>query len=227
MDFLKPIILFHKISDNYYRSVDAVLQLLLRHTITCSSYNPCKLKPINDIVLWDLIQNNDSATAFAELFDRYWEQLYNIVYWRVCDEQVSKDIVQDIFITIWVKRAFIHIEHSLEAYLKVAARNKVLNYFKSEAARNKHSNVAANFVTPQVHTPVEIIAAKDLSASFEAEVAHLPAKMREIFILNKEQGLTIEAIAYRLSLSRQTVKNQLTSASKKVRAGIAAQHINS
>jgi RNA polymerase sigma-70 factor (family 1) len=220
--------LSHKISDNYYWSGRSlVTDIILGILPGVNHSNLYKLKSINDIVLWDLIQNKDSAKAFAQLYDRYWEQLYNIVYWRVCDEQVSKDIIQDVFITIWVKRTFIHIEHSLEAYLKVATRNKVLNYFKSEAARIKHSNVAAGFAAPQVQTPVEIIAAKDLSASFKAEVAHLPAKMREIFILNKEHGLTIEAIAYRLSLSRQTVKNQLTSASKKVRAGIAAQHINS
>jgi RNA polymerase sigma-70 factor (ECF subfamily) len=173
------------------------------------------LKTITDITLWELARNGN-VKAFGELYDRYWQQLYTTVYWRICDEDITKDIVQDIFVTIWEKRASIHIESSLQGYLKVTARHKVLNYFKSEETRTKHQlNAAA--LQPDMVDSTEILAAKELASTYQKEIDLLPIKMREVFLLSREDNMTIEEISTHLSLSPQTVKNQLTSALKKIR----------
>jgi RNA polymerase sigma-70 factor (family 1) len=173
------------------------------------------LKTITDITLWELARNGN-VKAFGELYDRYWQQLYTTVYWRICDEDITKDIVQDIFVTIWEKRMSIHIESSLQGYLKVTARHKVLNYFKSEETRTKHQ-VNAAALQPDTVDSTEILAAKELASTYQKEIELLPLKMREVFLLSREDNMTIEEISTHLSLSPQTVKNQLTSALKKIR----------
>jgi RNA polymerase sigma-70 factor (family 1) len=166
--------------------------------------------------LWGLIQA-DNANAFEQLYELYWDALYNTVYWRVCDEDIAKDIVQDLFITLWEKRKSILIHETLEGYLKVMARNKVLNHFKAAATRQKHSQSAGHLIT-EVNSTEDLLIAKEVNRYYQAAIRRLPEKMREIYLLNKEKGLSIDEIADQLSLSAQTVKNQLTSAAKKIRA---------
>jgi RNA polymerase sigma-70 factor (family 1) len=184
-------------------------------------HNLFKLETITDITLWELAREGN-AKAFEELYDRYWHELYTTVYWRVCDEDIAKDIVQDIFITIWHKRDAIHIESSLQGYLKVAAKHKVLNYFKSEGIRVKHQSNAATLQADVTDTTTEILAAKELSVIYQKEIDLLPLKMREVFLLSREDNMSIEQIATNLALSPQTVKNQLTSALKKIRLRLEA-----
>lgn len=166
--------------------------------------------------LWRLIQADDTS-AFEQLYERYWNVLYNTVYWRVCDEDIAKDIVQDLFITLWEKRKSIIINETLEGYLKVMARNKVLNHFKAAAIRQKHSQSAGHLIT-EINNTEDLVIANNINKYYHAAIGRLPEKMREIYILNKEKGLSIDEIADQLSLSVQTVKNQLTSAAKKIRA---------
>ena len=57
----------------------------------------------SDSRLLDLIRKNDQQ-AFEVIFERYWAQLFDFVYARVRSVDSSRVIVQDIFITLWLKR---------------------------------------------------------------------------------------------------------------------------
>lgn len=65
--------------------------------------------------LWNKVSKGD-RNAFAKCFDQYWESLYHAAFWRVCDEELAKDLVQEVFITLWDKRADIVITDNLPGY---------------------------------------------------------------------------------------------------------------
>ena len=72
-----------------------------------------------------LIKNGD-ATAFKELYNRYKESIFLMVYRRVQDEEESKDIVQEIFLKLWLGREHLVELDNLDYYLFGTARNRVI-----------------------------------------------------------------------------------------------------
>ncbi len=177
------------------------------------------MNALSDIELWLLVKQED-ATAFETLYNRYWEQSYKTCYWHLLDQESAKDIVQELFVDLWVKREQINITETLEGYIKVALRNRVFNHIRSLNTKKKHNHNAA------VQAPVagsevqERYSEKELRQLYLAEIGKLPDKMKDVFTLNKEEGYSISEVAQKLSLSEQTVKNQLSNALKRIRSGL-------
>ncbi len=172
-----------------------------------------------DIELWQLVRMGN-LQAYGEIYERYWETLYESAYWRLYDKSAAKDIVQEVFIFCWQKREEIQITQSVEAYLRVAVRFKVLNHLKSEQAREKYRLLAGRELPEITHSTEESIAGADLQATYHRELQRLPEKMRQLFIDSRDHGLSIREIAEKHALSEQTVKNQLSTALKKLKAGL-------
>lgn len=175
------------------------------------------LQHIPDTELWLLIMSGN-VSAYGELYERYWESLFETAYWHLYDKAAAKDIVQEVFVYCWQKREQIKINESVAAYFRTAVRFKVLNYLKAESARDKYQRLAGE--TLPVITIPEHMAAADLQASYRRELARLPDKMREVFTDSRDLGLSIDEIAEKRGISPQTVKNQISSALKKLREGL-------
>ncbi|MGO4294276.1 RNA polymerase sigma factor [Chitinophaga sp. RAB17] len=172
-----------------------------------------------DTELWQLVREGN-LQAYGEIYEQYWETLYESAYWRLYDKAAAKDIVQEVFIYCWQKREQIQITESIVAYLRAAVRFKVLNYLKSEQAREKYRQLAGRELPEITHSTEETIADADLQASYRRELQRLPEKMRQLFIDSRDNGLSIREIAEKHTLSEQTVKNQLSTALKKLREGL-------
>ena len=180
---------------------------------------PPDLQHIPDNELWLMIIDGHVA-AYAELYERYWESLFETAYWHVLDKATAKDIVQEVFVYCWQKREQIRINESVAAYFRTAVRFKVLNYLKSEDAREKYQLLAGRELPAITYNTNDHMAMADLQASYRRELERLPDKMRAIFIDSRDHGLSIEEIAQKRAISPQTVKNQLSAALKKLREGL-------
>lgn len=177
------------------------------------------LQHIPDNELWLIIIGGDVA-AYAELYERYWETLFETAYWHLYDKAAAKDIVQEVFVYCWQKREQIQINESVAAYFRTAVRFKVLNYLKSETARERYQLLAGKALPVISYNTNDHMAMADLQASYRRELERLPDKMREVFIDSRDHGLTIDEIAQKRAISPQTVKNQLSAALKKLREGL-------
>jgi RNA polymerase sigma-70 factor (family 1) len=177
------------------------------------------LNTFSDIELWTLIKK-DNSQALGELYDRHWEKMYATAYWHVYDQETAKDIVQDLFVQLWEKRNGININDTVEGYLKTSVRNRVFNHLRSLAVRKKHNGIIGKSLSDSNATITELSNEQELKRLYHSEIDKLPGKMKEVYLMSKEAGLTIEQIANRLTLSEQTVKNQITNAMKKIRTGL-------
>lgn len=180
---------------------------------------PTNLQHISDSELWLLVMGGH-VSAYGELYERYWESLFETAYWRLYDKAAAKDIVQEVFVYCWQKREQIQINESVAAYFRAAVRFKVLNYLKSETAREKYQLLAGQGLPAITNNTADHMRTVEIEASYRRELERLPDKMRAIFIDSRDHGLSIDEIAQKRAISPQTVKNQLSAALKKLREGL-------
>lgn len=172
-----------------------------------------------DPELWELARHGD-VQAFGALFDRLWEPLFETAWWRLRDEDAAKDVVQETFIHCWQQRATLLIRESPRAYFQSAVRRRVLNHLQSAVARKKYTLLSGQQMPPLASDATDPLNVRDLENHYRAQLAQLPAAMREIFTDSRELGLSVAEIAQKRQLSPQTVKNQLSGALKKMRTGL-------
>ncbi|MGX5817669.1 RNA polymerase sigma factor [Chitinophaga lutea] len=157
--------------------------------------------------------------AFDAIYRRYWRMVFQTAWKRVKDEELAKDIVQDIFIYCWNKRASLEVE-TLEAWFRTAAKYQVFKRIKRQKA--------GEFITSLLYNqelsfdrPDDLIRSKEFNTMLGALIENLPSKRREIFRLRYEEGLSTDAIANKLDVSRKTVQNQLANAEQSIKASLA------
>ncbi|MBT1698395.1 RNA polymerase sigma-70 factor [Fulvivirgaceae bacterium PWU4] len=168
-----------------------------------------------DSELLQAIQQNDEK-AFAELFRRYWKKVHHLTYKSVRSEEAAQEIVQDLFISLWNKRASLAIHH-LPSYLYSAVKNRALNYIASQTTQKKHWDYYKRFIPVQDVVTENDVEVNELLGAIENEIEHLPEKTKKVFKLNILEGHSITDIAHTLNLSEKAIQYHLTQSIKKVR----------
>ncbi|WP_312399099.1 RNA polymerase sigma-70 factor [Sphingobacterium sp.] len=172
-----------------------------------------KYKILSDSELVSLLKHGDRE-AFAEIYDRYSMMIYYKINQMLRDENASKDLVQDLFTSIWEKCDLIRDNVGISSYLYVAARNRVLNYIQRGKTKSDYLTEIGKYSLQVIDETLEKIDEKDLMLLLTSEIARLPAKMREVFELSRLEDLSHREIAERLNLSESTVKKQVQNALK-------------
>lgn len=165
-----------------------------------------EVEPIwrDDILLGEI--KNGNQTAFNILFEKYWETIYSKAYKRLKNADDAKDIVQEIFTHLWIKRESLSIQN-LPAYLHVSVRNQV---FKIVSKKSNYSffSLLDNVVEKGFRTDTNLLW-KEFFHSYQALLKTLPPRRQEIFRLRFDEDLSTKEIASRLDISQKTVQNQL------------------
>ncbi|MDB5286795.1 MAG: polymerase, sigma-24 subunit, subfamily [Mucilaginibacter sp.] len=168
-----------------------------------------------DAKLLDLLKLDDRK-AFDMLYKKYSAKLYYAAYNLFRDRDVCEDLVQELFIDLWTKRNQLNI-NSLEWYLKVAIKNRVLMYLRTKKVTLDIS--AIELLTEKYSADSQLLQ-RDISRVLDNNVALLPKKCREIFTLSRKDYLSNKEIASRLNISIKTVENQITIALRYLRSGL-------
>lgn len=159
--------------------------------------------------------------AFEFLYDQYWKQLFGVALKFLGSPDESKDIVQELFVELWMKKDFLLIKTSLSGYLHKALKNRILNTIRSKTVKEKYVNLLMKESLNQNFEETEhYLNFKALDKAFQNEIDALPEKCAQIFRLNKIENYSIPEIAKKLDLSPQTVKNQLQKATKRIRQNL-------
>lgn len=160
----------------------------------------------------------DSEQAFGELFEAYHQQLGEYVFRLTDSVPVAEEIVQDVFIKLWLKRQSLPQLSSFTNYLFILLRNQTLSYLRKHASeRTRYLQWAASLEQPE-EAPDET--SEQYAAWLEEAVAQLPERQREIFVLSRYHRLTRQQIAAKLDITDNTVKTHLERAVKAIRAHV-------
>lgn len=163
--------------------------------------------------------------AFKQLFDEYWQFLYQLASRKSGSDADAEDLVQELFIELWRKKSPVVLTTSLKTYLVSCLYLKIFEHFRKKGFREKHYAAFADFATQTINSMQE---AGISSLEFEAEygklqevvtqvVARMPAQMNTVFSLKHYEGQSIAAIAAQLNISAETVKSHLKAAVSRLR----------
>jgi RNA polymerase sigma-70 factor (family 1) len=175
-----------------------------------------KLVITDDVLLRRIGQGN--AEAFNLLYEKYWQQAYANAFKRLQDYDAAKDIVQEIFTHIWLKRETVQIEN-FPAYINIAVRNKVFKFFEKQKLQHPFFNILETIPATYLHTDANVLW-KEFYKSYEALLDTLPEKRQVIFRKRYQDDLSTTEIASQLGLSRKTVQNQLGKALEQLRVSL-------
>ena len=155
---------------------------------------------------------------FRNLFDTYYDSIRNFAYYRTGDAALADDIAQDAFLKVWNMRDDIRSE-TVKALLYKIAGNLALNQLK-------HRQVVYNFEnTYEQDSHSEQADSQVISDEFNSYlqkvIASIPENSREVFLMNRMEGLTYEEIADRLDLSVKAIEKRMSEALKIVRSKIS------
>ncbi|SHE74862.1 RNA polymerase sigma-70 factor, ECF subfamily [Arenibacter palladensis] len=150
--------------------------------------------------------------AYDLLMDSYYQNLCAYVQSLCHDHSMAEDIVQNVFVKVWVKRKKINPDLSIKSYLYKSVYNEFINQYR----KNK----------PVIYLEKKYFEAIDLVVDIEPEelesliklmnieIENLPSKCKEIFLMNKKEGLTHTEISEYLNISVKTVEGHITRAFK-------------
>ncbi len=164
-----------------------------------------------DDELLALLQDDDQR-AFKALYDRYWAPLWGYATNAMDDPNDAEDIVQELFMTLWEKRATLQINTSLKAYLYRAALNKVIDRIDRSKYKVSYIENLRRTYDQGSYTTDSKLLEKELTERFEACVSKMPPKMRTIFTLSRFDRMSHQQISDYLNISRENVNRQIKNA---------------
>jgi RNA polymerase sigma-70 factor (family 1) len=177
---------------------------------------------INDDLMLITLLKQGNALAFQKIYNSYWDKLFAYTYNRLHIREISEEVVQDVFFSLWAKRESITITCSLSAYLYGATKHRLLNELRSVKVRKAYAADYTCFVeTFYDNSNVEQQDLKDLENSIETSVSELPKQCQAVFRLSRQEHVPIHGIAERLNISTKTVENYLTQALKYLRTSLS------
>ncbi len=168
---------------------------------------------MNTSELFHQIKSGDKK-AFDLLFLSYYKGLCGFACTFLNDSDEAEEAVQKTFIRLWEKRKNVIAPDNPKAFLFKSV------YFESmKMLRHKtiHENHISEYVRKFKLNSEETDDYSFFLPYLHKAVEKLPEKCRQIFILNKLEGLTQKEIAEYLEISAKTVENQIAIAVSKLR----------
>ena len=168
-----------------------------------------------------LLQAGDQP-AFTEIYSRYKGLLIVHAYKKLGDFEEAKDVVQDIFSSLWNNHADMPATRNLPGYLYTLTRNKILNLIEHKNVELRYASSFTDMVKEQNYVTDLVLREREMNAIIEREIDALPPKMKEVFLLSRRKHLSHKEIAEQLDISEYTVKNHIKGALKilRVRLGL-------
>lgn len=156
--------------------------------------------------------NNEKQ--FNDLFNAHYDELCKIVYPVVKDLDAAEDIVQDVFVKMWVRRNELEVNTTFKAYLYKAVIFRGLDYLRKQKSTSK-VNDELKVIYSQSHNNIEtFLEEKEIINAIETGLEKMPDNMRAIFQLSRFSGLKNREIAEELNISIKTVESNMSKALK-------------
>ena len=162
------------------------------------------------------IQRGDEE-AYKSLFLKYYAQLVVFARKVVVDDDLARELVQDVFVTFYEKRTELNIHTSLKAHMYQSVRNRCLNQIKhNKIRRDHHANIFIEKKEEEAFVE-DKLQETELEQRIYSIVKSLPDQCRKIFEMSRFEGTSNQEIADQLSLSKRTVETQISKALKVLR----------
>jgi RNA polymerase sigma-70 factor, ECF subfamily len=156
----------------------------------------------------------EDPLVFKQFFETYHRKLTLLAFEYVQDMDVSKEIIQCLFVRFWENRHSLNIRPAATAYLYQCVKNACINNLH-KASRFMPILDEDTFVIPDDDVLEKLIAVETEERMFRM-LDKMPEKCRQIFRMSRVEGLRHAEIADKLGLSIKTIEKQIGIALKKL-----------
>lgn len=134
--------------------------------------------------------------------------------------EVAEEVVQDVFYNIWKNRESLRISNNWQSYLYRAVYNNSMMQLRKIRREHPMEDQLNFHLQQHAADPAESMEYEEISAMISKTLEDLPERTREIFELNRQEGLKYREIAERLSISVKTVEANMGKALKALRTSL-------
>ncbi|WP_405383073.1 RNA polymerase sigma factor [Maribacter sp. LLG6340-A2] len=159
-----------------------------------------------------------NVKAYEQLIDLYYQQMCGYAYTLIHDHTEAEDIVQNVFVKLWEKRAKIKPELSIKSLLYKSIYNEFIDSYRKNKAVTKLELKYIEVLSDYVENQPENLEIK-IKKVYEV-IEKLPPKCKEVFLLNKKEGLSHTEISEYLQISIKAVEWHITKAFKQLRKNL-------
>ncbi len=187
--------------------------------------NTARFIEITDAALMQCISTHNDYRAFEQLFHRHYGRLCRYVFSVTQSEDISEEIVSDIFLKIWQKRAILDIKSSVNAYLTTASRNLAIDYLRRvKRQRYQSCELVGDFKTDYA-SPSDRVIGHETHDIIEATIEAMSPQCKLIFKMSREDSMTYSEIAKTLNLSIKTIETHMGRSLKFLRESLRQQAV--
>lgn len=155
--------------------------------------------------------------AFCQLFNHYWNHIYSVAFSLTKSAVISEEIVQDVFVKIWLNKEKLTSVTKFDAYLFTMARNHIYNELRKKTLEQPFVEHLEQYFLQSFSLPDQEMSFKETNQLINKLVEQLPSQQRVIFRLSRYEGFSHNKIAEELGISALTVKSHMTKALRFIR----------
>lgn len=149
---------------------------------------------------------------FSKLYDRYYRPGIAFLVSIVKDREEAENMLQDVFLKIWLRKDRLSFDAGLQAYIFTSLRNIAFDFLKKLEREEQMKKVFLERMTQAEDTPED-----PAFAALTKALEKLSEKRKMILRMNIEEGKSYQEIAEIMRISKNTVKNQLIKAKQHLR----------
>lgn len=175
----------------------------------------------NDEALILQVSRGDEL-SFRLLFDQYRNKIFSIARKITGLESAAEDVVQEVFIKLWLNKEKLSEVENFNAYLNTITRNHIFNNLRKVA----YEQTFLEDLIKQQSAPTEDISDpvlyNELQNLVHKAIQQLPPQQKRVFQLSRNEGLKHAEIASNLNISQSTVKHHMVEALRSIRTFLNA-----
>jgi RNA polymerase sigma-70 factor (ECF subfamily) len=155
--------------------------------------------------------------AFDELYRKYSKKLLFFTLGYISSNEDAEDIIQEVFLKVWKNHNQLKEHLSFNSYVFTIAYNAIKKYYRKKGIEKKHFELFLDNHKLIDNDTISKVEYNDLTSRVEKIVNTFPDRRKEVFQLSRESHLSNQEIADKLSITKKTVENHITTSLKVLR----------
>lgn len=172
--------------------------------------------PYNETELLQLTAEGNEK-AFRQLFHQHWDNIYGVSLMLTKSEAIAEDMVQEIFLKLWMKRDQLPLVNDFENFLFIIARNHIFDALRKKSREDNFARQLFEYFKQSPDSPEQKLLYKESGNLVQQAVSNLPEQQRIVYQLARDKGMKQDEIAEQLGISRNTVRNHMARALQALR----------
>lgn len=158
--------------------------------------------------------------AFDALYSLYAKHLLLFALQQVRCVEDAEDLVQDVFVSLWINRGNIRNRDSISALLFTSLKNKIANYHRKRINSQLYADYVAYMAERAKEAHTSDIEYDEFYTQLKSMIERLPETQRKVIKLSKFDGCSNLEIAEKIGINHQSVKNALSVGLKTLKSNL-------